>query len=613
MPGSRRATYTALFLLWDFLSAALAVVLALRLKFGFVRPIPQAYLANRGLLVAFCFILFLFFSALLGLYSRPIPRMTTVFAARIGLSSLAVALTLLGLDRILGLGAPLEVVILAGVLLFTLALGGRLIPGLLARQRTGALRRGRREGVRRAAIYGAGELGRHLLEKLALSPADGVVAVAFLDDDPEKIGHKIDGLPVAGAPEDLPQLCRWFGLDQVIVAANVLPQERLAQLVPLCRRLGLGVRRFGISGGAADLNLARFSEIRPEELLGRRAQTLDLAASVGLLRGAVVLVTGGAGSIGSEICLQALRLGAAHVVAMDIWENGLFDLGNQLGEEFLPDRFSLVVGSVRDRHRLDQVLGSFRPRVILHAAAHKHVPLMEQNPFEAVKNNVLGTLNTTQSAIRHGVERFILISSDKAVNPTNVMGATKRVAEITIQLANCQGKTLFSAVRFGNVLGSHGSVVPLFKHQIAAGGPVTVTHPEMKRYFMTIPEAVSLVLEAGGMAGGGEIFVLDMGQPVLILDLAKEMIRLSGLQPGVDMAITFTGLRPGEKLFEEISLAEEDTEKTPSDQIFINKPLPLDQKLFDQAVARLRQAVAKGDQRELTAAIRSLVPTFRHA
>ena len=582
--------------LWDLASGSLAARLAV------FSPFPGGWLAGGGLLALS--------SALWGLYRRPQPRLRLP-CGRLLLASLTGGAAAAGMA--LGTGWP-QPLWRGGIFALAsgwLALAGRLIPPALARRRTLLLRRQSGPGSRRAAIFGAGELGQHLAEKLSLSPGDGVVPVIFLDDCPALRGKRRAGLAVSGPPEELPHLASWMALDEVIVAIHSLSPSRLSQVAALCRENGLALRRFGIAGGPADLGLARFDQIQPEQLLGREPSPVDFSSAARLLQGAVVLVTGGAGSIGSELCRQALRFGARQVIAVDIWENGLFALGEQLGEEFSPGRYRLEVGSVREENRLLRLMTRYRPSVVFHAAAHKHVPLMEENPFEAVKNNLLGTIAAASAARRAGVERFLLISTDKAVNPANVMGATKRLAEMALQLMARQGgPTIFAAVRFGNVLGSHGSVVPLFQRQIACGGPVTVTDPAMTRYFMTIPEAVQLVLEASSLARGGEIFLLDMGEPVSILSLAKEMIRLSGLRPGEDIPIVFTGLRPGEKLHEELVLAEEVPLPTKNPRISMIRPLPLEEGPFFQGVARLREAAAAEDRLLLRQELAALFPSL---
>ena len=359
-----------------------------------------------------------------------------------------------------------------------------------------------------------------------------------------------------------------------------------------------------------DLSNVKLTNINLVELLRRDKVTLNMKAVQDFVKDKVVLVTGGAGSIGSEICRQVLRFGCKHLVVFDIHENGLFEIENELKKDY-SGRFSLRLGSIRDVERLEEVFKEFKPSLVFHAAAHKHVPMMEYSPKEAIKNNVRGTINVAMQSIINNVEKFILISTDKAVNPTNIMGASKRIAEQAIQLLDTMSDTDLSAVRFGNVLGSNGSVVPVFRKQIEEGGPVTVTHPDMRRYFMTIPEAVQLVLEAGTMAKGGEIFVLNMGEPVKIYDLACDLIRLSGLEPEVDIDIVFTGLRPGEKLFEEISMRDEDVTKTANDKIFIMKPMEYDSSDLSQKIKDLEESL-DGDVSEMFKKVKVLVPTFKH-
>lgn len=352
-------------------------------------------------------------------------------------------------------------------------------------------------------------------------------------------------------------------------------------------------------------------DIRLEELLHRSSVSIDMSVASRLVKNKVVLITGGAGSIGSEICRQVLKLGASLAVIFDISENGLFHIGNELKKSFGAERFALRIGSVRDTPRLNEIFREFDISIVFHAAAHKHVPMMEFNPIEAVKNNVFGTRNTAKAAMAWGADRFILISTDKAVNPTNIMGATKRIAELTVLLLNSQSKkTKLSAVRFGNVLGSSGSVVPHFIEQIKNGGPVTVTHPDMRRYFMTIPEAVGLVLEASAIGDGGEIFVLDMGRPVKIYDLACDLICRAGLVPNKDIKIEFCGLRPGEKLFEEIRLAEEDVTKTDNNKIFILRQDGKEKRFVSEITSALEKSCGESNLKELFRLVKQLVPTF---
>jgi Polysaccharide biosynthesis protein. len=398
------------------------------------------------------------------------------------------------------------------------------------------------------------------------------------------------------------------------MAMTTADSETVKEVLIKCHKMHCALKRFGTIDDVNEQTLANahISDINLEDLLRRDSIQLNMKVVKGFIEGKTVLVTGGAGSIGSEICRQVLSFGAKKLIIFDIHENGLFDIQNELKEKYDKSRFLIKLGSIRDRNRVNEIFDEFRPQVVFHAAAHKHVPMMEFNPSEAVKNNVFGTINVAQAAILYKAEKFILISTDKAVNPANIMGATKRIAEMTIQLFNRMSETDLAAVRFGNVLGSSGSVVPFFKKQIEKGGPVTVTHPEMRRYFMTIPEAVQLVLEAGAMAKGGEIFVLDMGKPVLIYDLACDLIRLSGYEPEKDIKIEFTGLRPGEKLFEEISLAEEDVVKTPNNKIYICKPVEYNERELSELIKQLEDRINKGDEQGMFSCVSRLVPTFKY-
>lgn len=417
-----------------------------------------------------------------------------------------------------------------------------------------------------------------------------------------------------GGGERLEELVRKYNIREVIIAIPSASSDFIRGVFRRCSAMGVVVKRYGTLDDVTseDFIRAPIKTLDFEKLLRRDSVKLNMNVVKRFVSGKTVLVTGGVGSIGSEICRQALKCGAARVIIVDINENGLFFIKNELDEAGYSGRFEVLLGSIRDRSRMHEVFSEYRPQIVFHAAAHKHVPMMEGNPKEAIKNNVLGTINVANESIVSHVEKFILISTDKAVNPTNIMGASKRIAEMAIQVMNGGVATDFAAVRFGNVLGSNGSVVPYFEQQIEQGGPVTVTHREMKRYFMTIPEAVQLVLEAGAMATGGEIFVLDMGEPVYIYDLACDMIRLHGMEPNRDIEIKITGLRPGEKLFEEISLAEEDTTKTANDKIYINKPVAYDEAAFSCQIKALEHALANEDLNAVFDRVKELVPTFSH-
>lgn len=426
-------------------------------------------------------------------------------------------------------------------------------------------------GARRVIIVGAGAAGAMLIKRLRAASRDGLYPVAALDDDPDKRGMQISGVRVCGGVDDIEYIVTKYLADEIVIAIPSASSEELTDIYNRCKAAKKPIKVFqsvvDIEGFLAG-NKKALKEVSIEDLLFRDAVESDMTIVRKYIYDKTILVTGGAGSIGSEICRQVLKYGCEKLIVFDIHENGLFELNEELKEHFDTSRYQLCVGSVRDEKCLSRVFDTYRPEMVLHAAAHKHVPMMELCPFEAVKNNVFGTLNVVRCCIKYHTKRFILISTDKAVHPTNVMGATKRAAELITQIYNGRGCAM-AAVRFGNVLDSNGSVIPIFRRQIAEGGPITVTHPEVTRYFMTIPEAVSLVLTSGVISEGGEIFLLDMGKPRNIFELAKSMISLSGYEPEKDIKIKFVGLRPGEKLFEELSHDSENSSETNYDKIFV--------------------------------------------
>ncbi len=421
-------------------------------------------------------------------------------------------------------------------------------------------------------VVGAGDAAEMIIREVHKHPELNKAIVGLIDDDPEKKDLEIHGIQVLGNRHDIPDLIEEFGVTEVIIAIPSAPGSEIKEIYELSSQPGVSVKTvpgvYEIINGNVSLNQLR--EVKVEDLLRRNPVDLKSDRISSFLRGRTVLVTGGGGSIGSELCRQIVEYSPERLIILDIYENSTYLLLRELEQQFPQLPIVPVIGSVRDQDKLKYVFARYKPAVVFHAAAHKHVPLMEENPGEAVKNNIFGTLNTVRAAEQYKTEQFVLISTDKAVNPTNIMGASKRVAEMIIQQHNQRSKTNFMAVRFGNVLGSCASVVPIFKEQIASGGPVTVTHPEVERYFMTIPEAVQLVIQAGSLGSGGEVFVLDMGEPVKILDLARDLIRLSGLIPGEDIEIEFTGLRPGEKLYEELLNDQENNIATEHERIFIS-------------------------------------------
>ena len=463
-------------------------------------------------------------------------------------------------------------------------------------------------------IVGAGNAGIMLLNDIRRTDARNHYKVCcFIDDDKEKIGRDIRGVKVVGGCDTIESNVKKYDIAEIIFAVPSCPAERRAEILAVCSRACRVVKTLPSIREIVDgaVSVRDLTGVSPEDLLGREPVKLDMKNVEEFISGKVVMVTGGGGSIGSELCRQIAEYGPKTLIIFDIYENNAYEIQNEL-KRMHGGSLDLVtlIGSVRDAARVEAVMNEYRPDIVYHAAAHKHVPLMEDSPREAVKNNVFGTLNVVRAADRAGIKRFIMISTDKAVNPTNVMGATKRICEMIIQSYDRNSATEYTAVRFGNVLGSNGSVIPLFKNQIEKGGPVTVTHPDIIRYFMTIPEAVSLVLKSGVEAKGGQIFVLDMGKPVKILTLAENIIRLSGYVPYKDIDIVFTGLRPGEKLYEEMLMSEEGLTKTANKRIYIGHPIMFDEDEFKEKLDELRD-IAFGDDGDIREMIRKIVPTYR--
>lgn len=481
----------------------------------------------------------------------------------------------------------------------------------LSKRRHRKKNRASERGTGRVMIIGAGTAANQLIRNFdEVMTRDMGKIVCALDDRPDRKGAKINGVPVVGAIENLGEVTAKFKIDTIIFAIPSCPRARKAEILSMCTDTGCRVRTVPtveeLVGGK--LRPEDIRQVNIEDLLEREPIQIDIDSISGYLQGKTVLVTGAGGSIGSELCKQIAAHAPRKLVMLDISENSIYDLQNELRVAFPALDLIVLIGSVRDKARLQSVFAKYQPEVVYHAAAHKHVPLMEDSPAESVKNNIFGTLNTVQTAHQFGVERFVMISTDKAVNPTNVMGACKRVCEMIIQYYNGISKTHFTAVRFGNVLGSNGSVVPLFKRQIEMGGPVTVTHPDIVRYFMTIPEAVSLVLQAGALADGGGILILDMGKPVRIRDMAYRLIRLSGYVPDKEIKVVYTGLRPGEKIFEELVNREESLLSTSNSLIHVGKQIDLPEN-FPERLESLRLAIASEDA-DVRALLRELVPTY---
>ena len=438
-----------------------------------------------------------------------------------------------------------------------------------------------------------------------------MVIRCIIDDDKQKMGQFIQGIKVVGGRDKIIESADLYDIDEIFIAMPSAPRTEIRDILDICKETSCKLRSlpgmYQLVNG--EVSVSKLRDVEVEDLLGREPIRVDLDSILSYVQNKVVMVTGGGGSIGSELCRQVASHKPAHLVIVDIYENNAYDIQQELLQNFPELKLTVLIASVRNTKRINSIFETYRPDIIYHAAAHKHVPLMEVSPNEAIKNNVFGTWKTAQAAALNGAKKFVMISTDKAVNPTNIMGASKRICEMIIQTFNKHYDTEFVAVRFGNVLGSNGSVIPLFKKQIAAGGPVTVTHPDIIRYFMTIPEAVSLVLQAGAYAKGGEIFILDMGEPVKILDLAKNLIRLSGYKLGEDIQIEFTGLRPGEKLYEELLMDEEGMQDTDNRLIHIGRPIQLDEREFFIQLKQLEDA-SKDEIADIRPLVAQIVPTY---
>lgn len=519
---------------------------------------------------------------------------------------LSSAAQLLGI-QVMNMYMPRSYYFLYGGTFVLLILASRFVYRFL--RMTKKIQRQRKECVN-VMIVGAGNAGNMIIKEIVTSEHIQKKIKYIIDDDRTKWGSYIHGMKVVGGRQLIPLLAE--EVDEIIVAMPAVKKTEVREIIEICRETKCEIKTlpgmYQFMNG--DVMVEKLRKVEIEDLLGRESVQIDLEGLMKYVSDKVVLVTGGGGSIGSELCRQIAAYKPKQLVIVDIYENNAYDIQQELLEKYPDLNLVVLIASVRNTARMNKIFETYLPDIVYHAAAHKHVPLMETSPNEAIKNNVLGTLKTVQAADKYGVKRFILISTDKAVNPTNIMGASKRMCEMIIQTYNNRSKTEFAAVRFGNVLGSNGSVVPLFKKQIEKGGPVKVTHPDIIRYFMTIPEAVSLVLQAGANAKGGEIFVLDMGEPVKILDLAENMIRLSGFVPYEDIDIEFTGLRPGEKLYEELLMAEEGLKETEHSLIHIGKPLAFDEEEFLQELNELKKIV-KQEPEAIRRRVQKIVPTYQ--
>ena len=604
--------------LWIMVLDCLAVMIAygaglwIRFEFSIALVQPEyvdAYLNWIGIWCAINVLVFFCF----GLYNSIWSFVSTSEVFRISAAYGVLGVLLIIIYKVYGIVLPRSSTVIGFILSFVATVFIRF-SYRMTRALRGILVHKDPKRRKNVMIIGAGDAGRNLVNEFINSSYIQDQVVCIIDDNPVKRGKRLYGVPIVGDRTDIPEAVKKYNIDRIVFA---IPSARAAtrkEILDICSSTGCKVQMvpgiFQLVNG--EVNVSQLREVDPQDLLGRDPIKVNLEEIFDYISGKVVMVTGGGGSIGSELCRQIARAKPKQLIIFEIYENNAYDIQMELRRTNPELDLEVLIGSVRNTARLDYVMNKYRPDLVFHAAAHKHVPLMEDSPNEAIKNNVFGTYKMAKAASKYGVKRFVLISTDKAVNPTNIMGASKRLCEMVVQMMNRESDTEFVAVRFGNVLGSNGSVIPLFKKQIAAGGPVTVTHPEIIRYFMTIPEAVSLVLQAGYYAKGGEIFVLDMGEPVKIDTMARNLIRLSGYEPDVDIKVLYTGLRPGEKLYEELLMKEEGMQDTANKLIHIGKPIEMDDELFKKQLERLEEAY-KAETTDMKEIVAEIVPTYHPA
>ena len=608
---SKKVLRVASLILADIVMINLASFLALyaRFEFSYSQMVASGFWESVVRYAPFHTIITLAIFYFLRLYHSMWEYASTAELVRISLASAISSLLYWAVSSMVGLHVPRSFPVLYLLFLIALIASVRMSYRFVRMQ----LHRGGNRVGRLTMVVGAGAAGAMVIREFAYSERSENCPVCVVDDDSAKLGSYLRGVRVVGTSADIPSLVRQHRVEEIVLAIPSATRAERARVLELCRPTGCRLRTlpglYQLANGEVSIQSIRQVDI--EDLLGRESVKIDLDEVAKYIEGKTVLVTGGGGSIGSELCRMAAAQNPGRLIVFDIYENNAYDLQMELRRKFPDLDLVVLIGSVRDAERMNSIFDRYRPDLVFHAAAHKHVPLMEVSPFEAIKNNVFGTYNTARAADRYGTSRFILISTDKAVNPTNVMGASKRMCEMIVQTMNERSRTEYVAVRFGNVLGSAGSVIPLFRRQIAEGGPVTVTDRRIIRYFMTIPEAVQLIFQAGAYAKGGEIFVLDMGDPVRIDDLARNMIRLSGLEPDVDIPVVYTGLRPSEKLYEELLMSGEGMEKTKNDLIYIGHEMPFDHDCFlDQLQQLSRLSEPDGTNDILRRVVREIVPTY---
>ena len=600
-------------ILLDIMSIVVAAFTALYIRFDFsFNGIPSEYLQKFERIIPYSIIITLVFFAIWKLYKSVWRYASATELLNIVFATTCASVGQIIICHLLNEKMPRSYYVLYWFLLFGMTCIIRFsyrILRLINSKRSEFSGKKERNNV---MLIGAGAAANAILKEIETSRYLNFNAKCIIDDNSGCHGKFLRGVPIVGGRNKIIDAVGEYGIDEIIFAIPSASTRVRKEILDICKETGCKMRTlpgmYQLING--DVSIAKLKEVEIEDLLGRDPIKINTEEVLGYVKDKTVLVTGGGGSIGSELCRQIAAHQPQQLIIVDIYENNAYDIQQELIRKYPKLDLVVLIASVRNKERIDSIFEKYRPNIVYHAAAHKHVPLMEVSPNEAIKNNVFGTYRTAQAADKYGTEKFVLISTDKAVNPTNVMGASKRMCEMVIQMMNRQSKTNFVAVRFGNVLGSNGSVIPLFKKQIAEGGPVTVTDPNIIRYFMTIPEAVSLVLQAGAYAHGGEIFVLDMGEPVKIVDLATNLIKLSGYKPGEDIEIKFTGLRPGEKMYEELLMSEEGLKKTANKMIYIGKPIDFDDDVFKKQLDKIyRDAYDESDK--IREDIKEMVPTYQ--
>ena len=595
----------------DILVAMVAPILALLVRFDFkYNEIPIIYLHPVLMLLPLNVILVIIVFAVFRLYSSiwSFAGETEIYSI-LG-ASVVQPVVMLCVFLFMQIRLPRSYYLVYPILLFAFTMMIRFAYRIMRRFKR--IQGQDKDAQINTMIIGAGEAAEMIIRELDGSKYLKEKICCIIDDNPYKKGKYLMNYKIVGGRECIVESVDKYKIDEIIIAIPSLGKQALKEIIDICKQTDVSMK---ILPGMyqlinEDVSVAKLRRVEIEDLLGRDSVKVDLRKIMGYINGKIVLITGGGGSIGSELCRQIAVQGVKRLVIVDIYENNAYDIQQELKKNCPNLDLVVLIASVRNNHRINDIMTQYKPDIVFHAAAHKHVPLMEDSPNEAIKNNVFGTYKTAKAAGENGVRKFVLISTDKAVNPTNIMGASKRICEMIVQSFDHKYETEFVAVRFGNVLGSNGSVIPLFRKQIEQGGPVLVTHPDIIRYFMTIPEAVSLVLQAGADAKGGEIFVLDMGEPVRILDLAKNLIRLSGYKEGEDIKIKFTGLRPGEKLYEELLMDEEGLQGTDNQLIHIGQPIEIDEEKFNQQLVELEK-LAKNDAVKIRSKVKEIVPTYK--